>query len=39
MRNGGWIRTLCDKHAEEHGYDLEYDGIQDYLPFGNPNGA
>lgn len=23
MRNGGWVRTLCDKHAEEQGYMLE----------------
>ncbi len=22
MRHGGWIRTLCDKHAEEAGYNL-----------------
>ena len=22
-RHGGWIRTLCDKHAEEMGYDKE----------------
>jgi len=25
MRTGGWIRTLCDKHAEEMGYALDDD--------------
>ena len=23
QRHGGWIRTLCDKHAEEAGYDID----------------
>ncbi len=22
-RNGGWVATLCDEHAEKHGYSLE----------------
>lgn len=23
LRHGGWVRTLCDQHAEEMGYDLD----------------
>lgn len=23
LREGGWLRTLCDHHAQEAGYDLE----------------
>lgn len=25
IRNGGWVRTLCDSHATEYGYNLEED--------------
>ena len=23
LRQGGWLKTLCDEHAKEQGYDLE----------------
>ena len=43
QRGGGWIRTLCDKHAEEMGYyiddedELTEEKSPGYLPFGQPS--
>jgi hypothetical protein len=33
QRGGGWIRTLCDKHAQEDGRNIEEDEIEDQSSF------